>query len=422
MRIYVQKKNINHHEKLHRQKRYNCEHHNTQIAGTIALKRRQMVGDDANCLWQMARDAGTTISRRIDVLEELLKLRPRHAKAMALLAILLANAHSEKNEERIAELVRRAVELRPLDASLWVARARLCVGNSEEKGRMLRRALELEPRNFDAGCMLLCSGDAYGKSEEKLYAGFASSLKDCDVEKHYSLGIFFRRRDAVKSRMHFSKVVSGADSAPGADPMDLVVKANFWLATLGVDDQKGGSKVTRCPQIYITSLYKSFAPKFDELLVEKLQYRTPALLRDAMIESRASEEGNSLVGNALDLGCGTGLSGAAFRSVVREDAAFVGIDLSPEMLIAANARRCYSSTHCADVEDFGDIDSVKGAAPFSLVLACDVFVYLGSLAKVFASVRRVVKEGSGLFCFSVEELREGAEDGAEGYECMAVAR
>lgn len=159
----------------------------------------------------------------------------------------------------------------------------------------------------------------------------------------------------------------------------------------------------RCPREYIISLYKSFAPKFDELLVDKLQYRTPALLR----ESVNTYFQDVTCANFLDLGCGTGLSGLSFKSLI-PDGAFIGVDLSPHMLEKANKRNCYTATFCSDVETFTNEQSIRDAAPFSLVVSCDVFVYLGSLDLVFESVKSV-KSANGIFAFSVE-VRGGAKD------------
>ena len=46
------------------------------------------------------------------------------------------------------------------------------------------------------------------------------------------------------------------------------------------------------------------------------------------------------------------------------------------------------------------------AAPFDLVLAADVFIYVGKLDRLFAEVSSHMTRG-GLFGFSVERLAEG---------------
>jgi predicted TPR repeat methyltransferase len=45
---------------------------------------------------------------------------------------------------------------------------------------------------------------------------------------------------------------------------------------------------------------------------------------------------------------------------------------------------------------------------YDLVLAADVFIYVGALDRVFAGVARVMPPG-GVFCFSVEACEEGPD-------------
>jgi predicted TPR repeat methyltransferase len=102
----------------------------------------------------------------------------------------------------------------------------------------------------------------------------------------------------------------------------------------------------------------------------------------------------------LDLGCGTGLSGEAFRD---RAARLDGIDLSPAMVEKARARGIYRSL------SVGDIESGLGEAVYDLVLAADTLVYLGDLEPVMRSVAGALKT-AGFFLFTVE-----AKDG-EGFE------
>ena len=95
------------------------------------------------------------------------------------------------------------------------------------------------------------------------------------------------------------------------------------------------------------------------------------------------------------MGCGTGLSGLAFRDCVEN---LVGVDLSPEMIERARARGCSDSLFVGDV-----VSILTTADKFDVVFACDVFVYLGDLTEVFAAARQSLKE-NGIFAFSTEYL------------------
>ena len=64
-------------------------------------------------------------------------------------------------------------------------------------------------------------------------------------------------------------------------------------------------------------LFDQYAARYDAALTEHLAYRGPAILRDA-VETAMRETGRPMrFGSVLDLGCGTGLGGAAFRPVRR---------------------------------------------------------------------------------------------------------
>ncbi|RLC23963.1 MAG: hypothetical protein DRH56_07065 [Deltaproteobacteria bacterium] len=104
--------------------------------------------------------------------------------------------------------------------------------------------------------------------------------------------------------------------------------------------------------------------------------------------------------NAMDLGCGTGLSGAAFRPNCDR---LSGIDLSPNMIEAAREKELYDSL---EVGDFLTLLREK-KDPFDLVIAADVLVYIGDLAPVFQSVRSCLNR-DGYLVFSTEKTdREG---------------
>jgi predicted TPR repeat methyltransferase len=100
----------------------------------------------------------------------------------------------------------------------------------------------------------------------------------------------------------------------------------------------------------------------------------------------------------LDLGCGTGLVGEAFRGLAR-GGRIDGIDLAPRMIEAARSRGVY------DDLTLGDIESIL-AAPgrsYDLILAADTMIYLGDLANVFSGVARRLEQG-GFYLFAVESM------------------
>lgn len=148
------------------------------------------------------------------------------------------------------------------------------------------------------------------------------------------------------------------------------------------------------PSPFVEALFDQYAGNFDAALVEKLAYRVPELLDGAIRAQREHFD------HAIDLGCGTGLMGERLRPI----AGFLeGYDISAAMLRKAEAKRIYDKLAKADLQTIG-------LAPESadLVTAADVFMYVGALDGVFATVAEALKTG-GLFAFSVE-AHEGPED------------
>ncbi len=148
-------------------------------------------------------------------------------------------------------------------------------------------------------------------------------------------------------------------------------------------------------------LFDGYAERFDSHLVETLRYTAPALLRQALA-GLCQERGRPFRFDMVyDLGCGTGLMGEA----IRPEAGFLaGCDLSPRMIERARAKRG------ADDQPLYDKVAVAGLTSFlvsrpdasaDLVIAADVFVYLGELGAAFSQSRRVLKPG-GLLAFTVQ--------------------
>lgn len=140
------------------------------------------------------------------------------------------------------------------------------------------------------------------------------------------------------------------------------------------------------PPGYVQALFDSYATGFDEQLVDKLQYRAPEQLVHGL--PRAAFR------SALDLGCGTGLVGRLLRPRVQ---ALHGVDLSGGMLGRARALGMYDTLDQAEIAQH----LAETRHRHDLVVAADVFIYLGDLAAVFSGVRRVLDD-DGVFAFSVE--------------------
>jgi predicted TPR repeat methyltransferase len=142
------------------------------------------------------------------------------------------------------------------------------------------------------------------------------------------------------------------------------------------------------PPAFVEQLFDGYAERFDAALVERLGYCGPQILVEQL---RAS--GFSFAGRALDLGCGTGLSGQALRPFCGR---LEGVDISAGMLRRAAQKGIYDALSRADIQTLP-----IAAPPYDLIAAADVFIYLGALETIIAWCAASLRPG-GRLVFTVE--------------------
>ncbi|MEN8200177.1 MAG: tetratricopeptide repeat protein, partial [Thermodesulfobacteriota bacterium] len=152
-----------------------------------------------------------------------------------------------------------------------------------------------------------------------------------------------------------------------------------------------GKGASSAPLSYVEEVFDNYADNFEQSLLEKLKYRTPGEL----FKRYRLLFGDGPVKSCLDLGCGTGLAGELFAPSCQE---LTGVDISAEMLNVAEEKEIYSKLVKDDIVHFLQ----ESSAPYDLILAADVFTYLGELEEIFTACLLKSKAG-GLFLFSVEE-------------------
>jgi predicted TPR repeat methyltransferase len=172
--------------------------------------------------------------------------------------------------------------------------------------------------------------------------------------------------------------------ALGADP-EL---HDYYLAAV-----RGAGTPAAPPRAYVETLFDQYSADFETHLLDKLQYRGHEwLLRPLLAAGRRYP-------TVLDLGCGTGLCGPLIAPLAD---AIHGVDLSQAMLAQAGRRGVYRELIHADLASFLARDDLRA----DLVLAADVFIYVGALDDVFAAVRRILEPG-GCFAFTAELAADG---------------
>ena len=181
--------------------------------------------------------------------------------------------------------------------------------------------------------------------------------------------------------------------------------ATIRLAALGADVAP-----RRMPDAYVETLFDQHASAFDDILVEQLGYTVPVLLAEALRKAAPGP-----YSRALDLGCGTGLTGGALAEFVET---FIGLDISEAMVAEADDRDVYDGLYVAEAEDF--LENIgDGEDDFDLIVATDVLPYIGDPTRLFAGMADKAVEG-GVIGFSTESFN--ANEGELGYCVLPTHR
>ncbi|MEO7128976.1 MAG: tetratricopeptide repeat protein [Rhodoferax sp.] len=242
---------------------------------------------------------------------------------------------------------------------------------------LLEEATAVEPDNLQAWSYLGTAHAELGQARPALRA-FERAL---EIDPRHA-GLWNQRGSLLRELGRLDEAATCFERALalGADPQLL----GYYLASV-----RDGAVPDTAPRGYVESLFDRYAGEFQTHLVQALHYRGHEVLVHGLTPLALPR-----FGAVLDLGCGTGLIGSLIKPVAdRVD----GVDLSLAMLEQARASGLYSELDHADiVEHLQSTDR-----HYDLVLASDVFVYVGALDAVFAGVARVLAPG-GLFAFSIE--------------------
>lgn len=329
----------------------------------------------------------------------------------------LGNARQElKLDAQAAECFERAAALQPARAQAWnnLGVCRDNLGQAAPAIEAYCRALQEEPGLLQA---LHNLGYAYLRAGEFEFAvpllERVTILTPADPEAWERLGYALASLDRTAladAALRTATEKRGAlarpllDTAEAAiargDPEEIrrslaaaleVLPGNPALVHMLAAAQ--GAHSAAPPTGYVARLFDGFAQKYDRKMIELLEYRVPELLAQVVRPSLQRYR----PARVADLGCGTGLVGAALADT---GAQIVGIDLSEGMLARARELTVYARLVRGDL-----IEELRRFEARSLhaVLAADVFVYLGDLEAAFAATARALAPG-GVFAFSTERL------------------
>jgi predicted TPR repeat methyltransferase len=327
-------------------------------------------------------------SEASEALARCLAIRPDHALALTNMGALHQLAGQMADAE---QAYRRAIAAAPTDAVALDNLAGLYLGSGRlaEAEEYARRALAIKPtveihlRLAD----ILCAEGRFDEGEATLLAGLSRAPQ---------VGRLWRALGhARKSIGRTADAVAAFTTALDVDPGDGESRHM-------IDSLKGVNS-PRAPVDYVRGLFDSYADRFEDHLVNKVNYSAPARLRE--LYGRVAD--GQPLGAVADLGCGTGLTADAFADV---SGRLIGIDLAPRMLQLAAARGVYAELHQGEVADV-----LCTMRELSAVIATDLFIYIGDLDQIFGATTGALLP-DGWFLFSVEAI-EG-----DGWQLLPTGR
>ena len=284
--------------------------------------------------------------------------------------------HAYKNYQRATELDPRYIQAQMSLANLCDER-----GNTQQAVRMYQQIIKMHPRDAEAhGNLGRILHDVKKLDEARVCYENVLRIDSEDTEAHEGLGDVYKDLGKIDLAIDHFRRASELGS----------ISATHFLAALTHEDTQ------IAPRQYIEELFDSYSKDFEEHLVESLSYESPGLLYEAFMRVN---KGDRRFKSAIDLGCGTGLAGVAFKSIIE---CLDGVDLSPEMLKQAGKKGIYRNLDAADIVEYLN----AGKNKYELFIAADVLIYIGNIFPVFEAVKHSASRGA-YFVFTVETTDDG---------------
>jgi predicted TPR repeat methyltransferase len=344
-------------------------------------------------------------------LQKTLQLQPEHAEALGHVAQILQQQH--KIPEAI-EYYQKRLQLEPQHAETHyqLGTALFQQQRLDEAIHHWQETLRLQPKHLEALHNLGAAYLQHKHLHEALKCYLQLLQQQPTAENYFNVGVVFmdldRHNDAIQ---YFT-------SALRLKPEDFATLQNLATTYLKKGDYSQAAQYYRqalalqpdnpetlyllaalenqpppkaAPTEYLQHLFDQYAPHFEQHLLTHLDYRVPQLLYDAVIQEVKTTQQNWQI---LDVGCGTGLAGVKFRPLAKR---LLGIDISEKMLAMAREKNVYDELLQGDLQQL-----LPNFSQLDLILAADVFTYIGKLTEVF-KLSYAALNLDGWLAFTVEK-------------------
>ena len=360
---------------------------------------------------------------------EILAVAPKNVDALHLSGLV---AHARGDHETALARIAAAIALLPNNPEMIanLSAVRLAAGDAAGALAAADQAIGINARSAMAHAARAAALSALGRTDEAAAAyRTASDLNPANPDPLNNLGNLEQRRGNLDAALgHYERALALAPAsiqvhsnygtalyalsrrdAAGARDAEARVRAwrrahpdnamaRHWFAALTQTDAP-----SRAGDEYLRNAFDMFAPAFEETLAD-LGYRAPQAI-GAYLAAVYGPPAAQL--SVLDVGCGTGLAAPHLRPYARR---LDGVDLSPAMLVRAQARGLYEELRVGEAM----ADMHAHPDQYDLAVAADVFVYFGDLAPLCAAAAACLRP-HGRLIFTLEAMDPGDARAAQGW-------
>ena len=234
-----------------------------------------------------------------------------------------------------------------------------------------RKAININPESAEVSYNLSLILKDFGEFEEALGLMFNAYLRD-KTNNLYAINIMETLNELSLKNSELALKI--AQNWQNTMPNNVFSK-RFLRGICGEKDDANDEE-------YATLLFNEFADTYDDKIANL----------ETKIIDKIKEIIPEIKGTVLDLGCGTGCVGT---SLYNENVNFIGVDLAANMIDAARKKGVYKELYCESISSF--VRNKKNIKDVDLVIASDVFCYLGDIDNVLGNLK------SKKIVFSVEK-------------------
>jgi predicted TPR repeat methyltransferase len=321
------------------------------------------------------------LEEALQAYQALLTLQPTHLDALNNIGVIFIKREQYEAASNYFQKV-LDINLEYKDARNNLAALLLQQNRFTEAAWHYQFYLQLEPCDSEAHYNFAIAILAIGNVDEAItHFKQTLALSPHHVDAYCNLGAIYLRKGKKEEALEYYK------NAFALQPNNKAVE--YMLSAL-----TGKNAPSAAPTDYLKNLFDNYANYFDKQLTESLHYQIPSLMRK-MINAAFPE---IVVDTLLDLGCGTGLSGTAFRTIAKH---MIGVDISPKMIEKAQEKGIYDELIKSDILSI----LCQHTVTYDLIIAADTFVYSGDLSQIFVNIRKRLN-ANGLCCFSIEKGKQ----------------